>query len=167
MTYTPSHIANFMLDRAEREGRPISQMKLLKLVYIAYGWVLATLDKKLFDEPIYAWQHGPVIRSLYDEFKHYGRDPISGRSVSFDLETFDMTEPRVRSDDSKVLTVLDKVWDVYKGFSAWSLRNKTHEPGTPWSQTYDADIRDAEIPDELIKPHFEAKIRTILDNVAA
>lgn len=167
MTYTPGHIANFMLERADREGRALTQLKLLKLVYIAYGWVLATLDKKLFDEPIYAWQHGPVIRSLYDEFKHYGRDPIDCRSVSFDLETFDMTEPRIDDNDTRTLTVLDKVWDVYKGHSAWALRNKTHEPDTPWSRTYQEGVRDTEISDDLIKPHFEAKIRQILDNVAA
>ena len=39
--YTPSHIANFMLDRAEEDARGLSPMKLLKLVYIGYGWSLA------------------------------------------------------------------------------------------------------------------------------
>lgn len=167
MTYTPGHIANFMLEKADREGRSISLLKLLKLVYIGYGWSLATLDKKLFNEPIYAWKHGPVVRSLYDEFKHCGRDPITCRSATLDLETFEMTEPRIGEDDTKTITVLEKVWDVYKGYSAWSLRNKTHEADTPWSAVYNENDRDIEITDNLIKPHFEAKIRQILENVAA
>ena len=62
-TYSASHVANFMLDKADQEGRPVTQMKLLKLVYIAYGWYLSLVNKKLFSEEIYAWKHGPVIRS--------------------------------------------------------------------------------------------------------
>jgi uncharacterized phage-associated protein len=41
--YTPSHIANYFLKRAESQG----EFKLLKLVYIGYGWVLALTDRKL------------------------------------------------------------------------------------------------------------------------
>lgn len=156
-----------MLDRADREGRPVSQMKLLKLVYIAHGWALAALDRKAFNEPIYAWQHGPVVKSLYHEFKHSGKAPIVGRSTNFDLDTFDVTQPEIPDSDTKMLTVLDRVWDVYKGFDAWSLRGKTHEAGTPWSQVYRQGVHDVEIPDDLIKPHFETKIRQYLDNASA
>lgn len=55
----------------------MSLLKLIKLVYLAYGWSIA-LDYRLFDEPIVAWKHGPVIRSLYHEFKHFGAAPIKG-----------------------------------------------------------------------------------------
>lgn len=37
MAYTPQHIANYFLERAEREGVRVSPLKLIKLVYIAYG----------------------------------------------------------------------------------------------------------------------------------
>ena len=93
--YTPSHIANFMLSRAENEGRDMSPMKLLKLVYIGYGWALAVLDKKLFDEPFYAWDHGPVVRSLYDEFKHFRASPITSYSIDFDLDNLESCKPEI------------------------------------------------------------------------
>ena len=41
--YEASHIANYMLDRAEQAEKSVTPMKLLKLVYIAYGWSLAVL----------------------------------------------------------------------------------------------------------------------------
>lgn len=138
-------------------------MKLLKLVYIAYGWSLAVLNDRFFDEPIYAWPHGPVIRSLYDEFKHFRKSPIEGRAVEIDFDSWTESTPRVSNDDEETLVVLDKVWELYSPFSAWSLRNKTHEPNSPWSQVYQANVRDIEIPDDLIQQHFEERIRQYLN----
>lgn len=153
-----------MLDRASDEGRPLSPMKLLKLVYIAYGWSLAILDKKLFEEPIYAWDHGPVVRSLYHEFKHFGRHPIQEPSIDLDLDHERFVVPRIPEDDERANVVLNKVWDVYKNFSAWDLRNKTHEPDSPWTRVYKEDQRDTVIPDDLIASHFRQKISQYLDN---
>lgn len=158
--YTPSHIANFFLDKAEEENIPITQMKLQKLVYIGYGWVLAVLNQKLFDEPIEAWTHGPVIPSLYHEFKHYRADHISHKSGIFNIETLEYIEPRIPSDESDIMSVLDKVWFVYKQLSAIALRNKTHEPKTPWECAYNGD---GVINDDDIKSHFHRKIREYLN----
>jgi len=166
MAYTPQHIANYFLERAKSEGREIGQLKLLKLVYIAYGWMLALTGDRLFNEPIQAWQHGPVIRSLYDEFKHFGKSPITDRAMEFDLDSMEQFEPHVPAEDSQTRMILDKVWAAYKRFSGWQLREKTHEENTPWSQVYDASKRDQVIPDDLIKPHFLGKIRQILDAAA-
>lgn len=152
-----------MFDRAEIENRPITQMKLLKLVYIAYGWYLSVLDKRLFDEPIYAWKHGPVVRSLYDEFKHNIDAPIHQHSIQFDLDEKKVTTPRILDKDAAANLVLGSVWDIYKHYSASQLRNKTHEAGTPWYQVYDPEKRNALITDALIKPHFDKKIAAYLD----
>lgn len=163
MTYTPQHIANYFLARAESEGRSLDQLKLMKLVYIAYGWYLALTGKQLFREEIQAWQHGPVIRSIYDEFKHFGRDAISCRASEFDYETFEMSEPEVPHSDGDTRLILDKVWAAYRSFTGWQLRQKTHEANTPWSMVYRRGARDQVIGDELIRPHFLTIIRKILD----
>ena len=155
-----------MLDRAEEEGRSITQMKLLKLVYISYGWHLSLTENRLFDEPIYAWQHGPVIRSLYDEFKHFRKQPINLRSIDFGLDTGEVKTPRVGRDDGDTQLILRCVWDIYKRFSAWQLRTKTHEPDTPWSAVYEKNGHNIEIPDELIKAHFVKKIDAYLSEAA-
>ena len=163
MGYTPQHIANYFLDRADEEGRSLGHMKLQKLVYIAYGWYLALTGEKLFHEPIQAWKHGPVVRSLYDEFKHFASESVQGRATEVKFETWEHVEPRVDQTDDMVNLVLSKVWAAYNQFSGWQLRQKTHEPETPWSQTYSAFERNKEIPDELIRPHFAHIIRQILD----
>lgn len=167
MAYSPQQIANYFLDQARAENRPIDQMKLIKLVYIAYGWHLALTGEKLFDEQIQAWRHGPVIPSLYHEFKHYRGDPINERSAFYDLDTHEYIFPDVDPNDIVTRDVLSKVWAAYKGVSGWTLRSKTHQPGTPWTLTYEEGVRNKVIRDDLIEAHFAAKIREILDAAEA
>ncbi len=156
--YTPAHIANYFLQKAEKEDINISPMKLLKLVYIGYGWVIALTNEKLFGEPIQAWQHGPVVPSLYNEFKSYGKYPIDTLATELDLDKGTVSTPKISKEHDNIRAILGKVWGVYKDFSAWSLRNKTHEEGTPWDQTYRASGAFSDIDPELIKTHFHNKI---------
>jgi len=166
-TYKPSHIANYFLKRADREEIHITQLKLLKLVYIGYGWVLAVSDRELFDEQIEAWQHGPVIPSLYNEFKHFGKNPIDQLATEFDLESFELTTPEINIADIDANMILDKVWVVYRHVRAWALRGKTHEDGTPWTETYRNGLGAGEVIDTgLIKKHFQTKIAEYIDAAA-
>lgn len=163
--YTPAHVANFFLSKAQEEGREIDPLKLQKLVYIGYGWVLAVLERRLFSEAIEAWDHGPVVPSLYHEFKHYRWRPIDAYAIDLDWEHGDFVEPHIPPEDERVILVLQKVWDIYKRFTGWALRNKTHEDDTPWSRTYDSASRRLTIPDETIGQHFKRKITEYLDAV--
>lgn len=167
MPYTPQHIANYFLDRADQENLPMTQLKLLKLVYIAYGWYIALVGERLFDEEIQAWKHGPVIPSLYHEFKHFGSKPISFRAIALDLDTWKESTPEVPRSDKVLNFILDTVWNSYKRFSGWSLRNKTHEAGTPWSQVYREGERDIVIRDDDVKEHFKERIKGYLDAASA
>src|SRR3546814_15536036 len=114
MTYEPSHVANYMLERAESEGRHLTPMKLLTLVYIAYGWSLALLRKKLFDEQFRAWDLGPVVRSLYHEFKHFGVSALRGRAVTLDLESQTVRVPTVPGEYEEQNTAIAQIWTIYK-----------------------------------------------------
>jgi uncharacterized phage-associated protein len=166
MTYTARHISNYFLERAEREGQALTQMKLQKLVYIAYGWYLALTNSKLFEDRIEAWQHGPVIPDLYEEFKNFGREPITVKSIEFDLDSLEATEPTVPEHDENTQVILDRVWESYKRFSSAALRSKTHEADTPWSRVYDPDKRNQLLRDEDIGEHFRDKIREYLAEAA-
>ncbi|MGB1235814.1 MAG: Panacea domain-containing protein, partial [Planktomarina sp.] len=137
--YSAQHVANFFLRTAEGEGVRITPLKLLKLVYIAYGWFLALKKQRLFNDDIQAWQHGPVIPSLYHEFKHYGKGPILELATCFDLESFSVEEPSIPSKDADTALILSTVWKSYKDFTGWSLRELTHAAGTPWSKVYDKE----------------------------
>lgn len=163
MTYTPQHIANYFLTRSFEEGVPLSPLKLLKLVYIAYGWNLALKDERLFHEPIEAWEHGPVVPTLYHEFKHYRRNPITELAEDYDGMMESEFIPMVPTNAGETRLILDKVWAAYNRFTAWALRNKTHEAGGPWASVYDPRSRDVTLEDDDVKRHYKLKIRQYLD----
>lgn len=159
--YTPQHVANFILKKEEQLNRPLTQLKLLKLVYLIYGWVLAVLEKKLFNEPIQAWQFGPVVPSLYHEFKRFGSEPIVGFSVELNEGGNNISQPFIPESECDLLLVMDKAWSTYSPFTASALVSKTHEPDSPWVSHYEdrSIINDAEI-----KEYFTRKIKEYLND---
>jgi len=157
--YTPQHVANFILKKEEQLGRTITQLKLLKLVYLVYGWALAVLNRKLFDEPIEVWKFGPVIRSLYNEFKRFGSDPIIGYSVEINEDTQEIEKPFIPEHEQDLLLVMEKAWETYSPFTASALVSKTHEPDSPWAKC----DPHTNIPDELITKYFLKKIEQYLN----
>lgn len=127
-----TEVAEYFLSKVNSEyGDCISNLKLQKLVYFAQGFVLAITGKTLFNEDLLAWQHGPVVRSLYDTYKTYG-------AGSIDIpNTFNF--PHLNSNN-ELLEILDDVYDVYGQFSAWKLRDLSHLPGSPWDKVAINDI---------------------------
>ena len=70
-------VAKYILCIANTNGDLITNLKLQKLLYYAQAWYMVNFDgQKLFDDDIEAWQFGPVIKSIYNLFKDFGREPI-------------------------------------------------------------------------------------------
>ena len=153
MTYRPIQIADYFLSKYGKDNE-ITPMKLIKLVYIAHGWYLAITDQTLIDENPEAWKYGPVISSLYHEFKHLGNSPIEKKFTK-----------KVKLEE-KAEKFLDKIWEVYGKFSATDLSSKTHQPETPWSKTWNsvknANYLSLQIPENEIKNYYKSmKLETI------
>ncbi len=149
--YSPAHIANFFIWKADEEDiKNITLLKLIKLVYFAYGWYLAVYNKKLFDEKIEAWRYGPVIPSIYHEFKEFGNSPVCRYAVEFVPETGEFDYPIIDKNDSDAIQVLEAVWNVYKNRDGTQLSRLTHDANSPWSYSYVKDT-NKEISDSLIK----------------
>jgi len=142
---TASNVAKYFLTLSDPdEGDFISNLKLQKLVYYAQGFALAMLGRPLFNEEIQAWAHGPVVESLYHEYKSNGS---AGIPVPTDFEPKSCLTDEERS-------LLDEVWDVYGQFSAWKLRDMTHEE-PPWKDAPDRGV----ITHEALRSYF----RTLLN----
>lgn len=160
MTYPSLAVANFFIEKARADGAPLSPMKLQKLVYYAEGWNLAYTGESLIDETIQAWQYGPVIPSLYHEFKHYGNGNIQtpGTTIDFSKGGLHVHAPNIKPSDSFSKELLERVWSVYKNYTAIELSSQTHTEGTPWHSIYVLkgmnSARGLEIPKEVIKTHF-------------
>ncbi len=139
---TALEIAKYFIAKPLSDDEELlSHLKLQKLLYYAQGFWLALNDgRALFDEPVLAWEHGPVVRSVWENYRAYrGGEPIPAEPI--DLDEF----------DPEIQDILDEVWRVYGQFSAWKLREMTHaEP--PWRDT----PRNAEIPQPVMKDFFSS-----------
>ena len=131
------------------EDETITHIKVQKLLYYAQGFYLALYGRKLFGDKIYAWEHGPVVKTVYGELKEYGNRFIATLPKDFSERDF----------DKDTREFLEEVHLVYGQYSAARLRNMTHEAGSPWDQVFQGKTKkDVEIPAKMIKEHFAEKL---------
>lgn len=107
------------LGASEDEPDLLTPMRLQKLLYYVQGWHVGAFDRLLFDEPMEAWKHGPVVKSVYHAFKDRGDEGIAPTPE----------EPSALS--FRDVAFIEAVWQEYKKFSASGLRCMTHEE-SPW-----------------------------------
>ena len=150
--YTATHLANYFIKNIKN----ISNIKLIKLVYIAYGVSLAKYDIELFHEGIQAWRLGPVIPSIYHEFKKYGYSNIEDYSYFFEPITDKKVILKIDEEDKQTNEILEAVVAIYGNMSVGELIGRTHNPDTPWSKTYKAGEYDREIDKDDIKEYYQA-----------
>lgn len=148
MTYTGRQIAEWFIawaDKAEGEDAGLTNLKLQKLLYYAQGHYLGAHRRPLFNDPIQAWAHGPVVPDVYHAYKSYGRGAIDVEQVLSDSFAWD--------DFRDVEEHLLSVWATYGQYSAWALREKTHQE-TPWVSAFEHDERNLEISRQSMIDYF-------------
>ena len=124
MAYNVMDIANELLKRAADNGGGdlLTNLKLQKMLYYEQGFHLAYFNEPLFNDPIEAWQYGPVVPVVYDYYKACGRNGIEPEEKEF--TSFGPIE--------KALFFF--FFRVYGAYSAIGLMNMTHSE-MPWSST--------------------------------
>ncbi|WP_128546658.1 Panacea domain-containing protein [Larkinella soli] len=147
-------IAKQFINRAIAEGKPLTPMKLQKLIYLAHGLHLARHKTPLIREKIQAWSYGPVIPDVYGRFKRFGNNPITTPMPPGDWDE----ELDAQAQDS-----IHFAWDIAKDFNAIQLSNWTHVEGSPWFQSVSRNegglIDQEPIDNDVIKDYFTEIIR--------
>ncbi|WP_209271540.1 type II toxin-antitoxin system antitoxin SocA domain-containing protein [Xanthomonas arboricola] len=155
MTNRVLSVANDFILRGIREGRPISNMKLQKLLYFAQGHSLGMYGRPLVDEAPEAWQYGPVFPSVYHAYKSYGAQPITALEMEFNPFTGQsFPYPPVQSPED--LALIEAVWNGYKDRTPIQLSEMSHAPGGPWEKAY-GTYRNADISDGAMRDFFRPK----------
>ena len=138
-----SDVANYFLSKVDEDaGDLISNLKLQKLLYYAQGYHLALFDKPLFSDNIEAWTHGPVVPFIY---RKYRDNKGEGLRASQPFDSKSLTKD--------VRDLLDEVYKVYGQFSAWKLRNMTHDEA-PWKSTKQSNT----ITHAVLKSFFKTRL---------
>jgi uncharacterized phage-associated protein len=104
----------FLTAQDQESGELITNLKLQKLLYYAQGYYLALFGEPLFADEISAWPNGPVVKSVYEEFKDFGDKPIP-------------VIEKVPKLPDQATEVLRNVLQSHGQYSAWKLRDMTHK----------------------------------------
>lgn len=119
---TALSVAEFFINKANKEKSPITNKKLQKLLYYSQVWSLVINDEKLFSDKIEAWVHGPAIPMVYRKYKMFEFNPIQ-QDLSKSL--FEFTQ--------KQLSLLENIWSVYGKYDAEYLEALSHSE-LPWQE---------------------------------
>lgn len=150
-------LSKYILASLKKRSISCSHLKLQKLAYFCYEKYLISYKKKLFNEKIYAWKYGPVIKSLYDSVKQSENSTVDldsyvkqSKNLTVDLDSYTTRQRIIFSDDGfDKLRIIDEVLEEYGELSADRLVDLSHKEGTAWS-TWDRETMNYEITDELI-----------------
>lgn len=153
--YKVMDVARFIVNYSIEIGKPVSNLKLQKLLYFVQVAFICQLGVPCYEEPIMHWRHGPVVESVYQKYKAYGAENITDKEeeyleFSFDLETMSFGAERKKYDEnifkSEHLKIIKAVVDKYKDEPPWNMVDLTHKE-KPWINTN----RNEEITISMIK----------------
>lgn len=149
--YKSMDIAQYVINYAIELGRPITNLKLQKLLYYIQAALLLESEDFCIIEEICNWRHGPVIEEVYREYRKYGSEPINEKQEGYSLYEFDEElnfvkreykleeqERNIRDNDK---AIIKDVVDSQIMFSPWTLVDRTHEED-PWAKTDTNQIID-------------------------
>ena len=145
--------AEHKINAGDGEYEGISPLKMQKLLYYAQGIHLALHDIPLFDDPILAWPHGPVVNEVYQHYKGFGGNVIAHVFTETDEIILDTIENDPLAHESLELTYAN-----FAIYTAWQLRNMTHEKGSPWEVVYNSGKGNCEIEQSDIKEYFLSNV---------
>ena len=94
--------------------------KAVKLTVMAQGYYLGYFGKKLFDDNIYAYKYGPVVKI---------QDNISLQGISPNQEIVFNTHQE--------LSILEKIWEVYGDYSGIHISALMSSPTHFWHRQWE------------------------------
>jgi uncharacterized phage-associated protein len=136
-------VANRFIALANEKGDALTPMQILKLVYMAHGWMLGLVGRPLIKEEVEAWQYGPVIPELYNAIRKYKSHPVSELIGGVDGLL-----------DAEERHIVDQVYQIYGHRTGPALSRITHQPDSPWAKVYRPGSFGLEIPNDLIEDHY-------------
>ena len=75
-------VADYIIRYSIEKNFSVSNLKLQKILYFVQAEFLVSKDEPCFDDVIEAWDFGPVVESVYNEYAVHGGNLIFSPSES-------------------------------------------------------------------------------------
>ena len=146
MTITAKQAAKKICELGDWQ---VSSLRLQKILYFSHMAHLGLYGTPLIDEAFRAWRFGPVIESLHQDFKKFGRDSI--KSVFEGVEDI--------GDESLEASTIRQAWQTFSKDTPLQLSVYTHRKGGAWEKNHvpmslTGRFSNKSIPDDDIKREF-------------
>ena len=113
------HIIAFCND--QEEPVPVSNIKLQKLLYLVFGYFCLDSNVKLFSDAFQAWQYGPAVAEVYDQF------------CAFSGSYIYLTDaPPVLPEE--ITASINPTIEKNMRRDVFELVEETHQPGSAWAK---------------------------------
>ena len=107
-------VANFVLELADEHNLPVTNLALNKILYFLHVVFLHETKRPLVSAKIEAWQHGPVFREIYHQFKCFGKAAISAKATKIDPMTGNRVEVKIEMESSEQQIILNHCIELLK-----------------------------------------------------
>lgn len=130
-----TELAKIITSYINSKGDTLTHKKLQKLLYYVDAWHMVYFEHPIIDEDFQAWVHGPVVPSVYNQYKEHGfREIELLNDEDTDVEALLNEAFENNGIDPDQQELVYKVLDQYGPLSAMELELLSHsEP--PWKQT--------------------------------
>ncbi len=139
--YDALDVAKYIITYCKKNQKPISNLKLQKLLYFVQAQFLVGENHACFYNRIEAWDLGPVVPDVYHHFKMYGSNPI----ILWKEGNFG-----VSAHDREIINIIVNDCNEY---TASQLVELTHQQ-TPWIQAKEKGYNE-QITNDSIKEFFD------------
>ena len=128
--YNALSVARYIIDYYNRHERGISNLKLQKVLYFVQAeFLVGTYDHRpCFSDSIEAWDFGPVVPSVYRQYKIYGSGIIPSNNNDILKPYYDTI---AEEDKARIDNIITETF----GYTASELVRITNNQA-PWKEAY-------------------------------
>ena len=119
---TADIVAKYIVAYLGEYGELCTNLRLQKLLYYVQAWYLVNTNTPLFSDEFEAWVHGPVIPSIYHDYKRAAVTAISIITPITELRD-EFTKEQVE--------LIETILQEYMQYTPYSLELMTHNED-PW-----------------------------------
>lgn len=135
--YNAMTIARYVINKCTCEGCPISNLQLQKILYYIQREFLQR-GMIAFPENIEAWQFGPVVRVVYNNYCGFGAAKIR---LTYDANL-----------TVEYQQIINPIVVEKRVLNPWELVDDTHDPEKAWAEIYRGGAGNYQvIPNSLIR----------------
>lgn len=139
-------VAAYIAQECNNRSISFNNTKIQKLLYCAYGIMLAWKNQRICDEYPRFWPFGPVFPKVFKFINKGG-----------EIASYSFTFKEGATDDEK--TVITQTLNKYGSYTASALSRWSHSPISPWARVKNEGAGwNSFMPDEYIRDYFKENV---------